>query len=118
MERPKVMSAADGLRFAPLLMLASLGAGTVFAACSTRSGYDDAAPQFTTPDAGKPDAPPGCGFHCSRDLKKVVKECGGNAETTTCGPDQGCGIDTCVDACRSAELSKGSVGCSFWTLPP
>jgi hypothetical protein len=31
----------------------------------------------------------------------------------------GCAEGACIeDACRSAELAKGSVGCSFYTLPP
>jgi IgGFc binding protein len=62
-----------------------------------------------------------CGFRCSRDLKTVMKDCNDGAPeeaVATCGPDEGCGIGKCVDACQAAELSKGSVGCSFWTLPP
>jgi hypothetical protein len=106
------------LRFATMLSCAGLAAAAI-AACSTRSSFEDTTPSFTAPDAAPPDAPPACGFHCSRDLKTVIKSCGGAPdETVACGPDQGCGVDTCVDACTSAELSKGSVGCSFWTLPP
>jgi hypothetical protein len=106
------------MRFASVLTCAALGA-SVFAACSSKdAGFQDTTPPFTGSDAAPPDAPAGCTFHCSRDLKKVVKDCGGVEESTACGPDEGCGIDKCVDACRSAELSKGSVGCSFWTLPP
>lgn len=90
-------------------------------ACSPdREGFgDDRTPAFTEPDAGAPDAP-ACGFSCSRDLKKVYKGCAGQEQEVIaqCSPDQGCGIDSCVDACKSAELSKGSIGCSFWTLPP
>jgi hypothetical protein len=91
----------------------------VVVACGTSRSFSDDPPQLTAPDAGGPDAPPACGFHCSRDLKKVLKGCEGQVqeEETLCPPDQGCGIDKCVDACQSAELSKGSVGCSFWTLP-
>jgi len=110
---------AHALRFAPLLMIATLAAGSLPAGCSNKeSGFEDSSPAFTVVEGGTPDAPPPCGFSCSRDLKKVVKTCDGKEETVTCGPDLGCGIDDCVDACRSAELSKGSVGCSFWTLPP
>ncbi|MDB4939346.1 MAG: hypothetical protein JWP87_6318 [Labilithrix sp.] len=105
------------VRFATLLSCAGLAAVAI-AACSSRSAYDDTTPAFTPPDAAAPDAPVSCGFHCSRDLKKVIKGCAGAEETVVCPPDQGCGIDKCVDACQAAELSKGSVGCSFWTLPP
>jgi IgGFc binding protein len=70
-------------------------------------------------DAGTPDAP-ACGFRCSRDLKKVLKGCDGQSETVVaeCSVDEGCGIDKCVSACDAAALSKGSIGCGFWTLPP
>src|SRR3954468_14755333 len=112
------MTMRQNLRFASVLGCAALAASP-FAACSNKdSGFDDSVTAFTPPDASAPDAPPGCTFHCSRDLKKVVKDCNGVEESTACAPDQGCGVDSCVDACRSAELSKGSVGCSFWTLPP
>jgi len=91
----------------------------VVVACGSSRGFSDDQPQLRPPDAGGPDAPPACGFRCSRDLKKVLRGCEGQPqeEETLCPPDQGCGIDKCVDACQSAELSKGSVGCSFWTLP-
>lgn len=100
-------------------LIASTTTALLVVACGTdRNGFSEDGPAFTGADASAPDAPL-CGFHCSRDLKKVIKSCDtGFEETVTCGPDQGCGVDSCVDACRSAELSKGSVGCSFWTLPP
>ncbi|MBX3224755.1 MAG: IgGFc-binding protein [Labilithrix sp.] len=87
-------------------------------ACSSDRGA------FEGPPGPFPDASPAdgatCSYRCSRDLKKVTRTCDGETEETiaTCGPDQGCGIDKCVDACQAAALSKGSVGCSFWTLPP
>jgi hypothetical protein len=34
-----------------------------------------------------------------------------------CLPNEGCGVDKCVDACTAAAMSKGSAGCSFWTMP-
>ncbi|AKU99508.1 hypothetical protein AKJ09_06172 [Labilithrix luteola] len=52
-------------------------------------------------------------------MKKVLDGCSdGEVVLQECGPGQGCGNGQCVDACASAEMSKGSVGCSFWTLPP
>ena len=97
--------------------------GTAFAtllasACSSeRDGFERPPPPF--PEASLTDGG-ACSYRCSRDLKKVMSTCDGGAEETiaTCGPDEGCGIDRCVDACQAAALSKGSVGCSFWTLPP
>ncbi|MBX3209642.1 MAG: IgGFc-binding protein [Labilithrix sp.] len=103
------------------LVLAGTAITTLpFAACSDdRAGYDDRRQVFIEPDAEPPPSGPSCGFRCSRDLKKVLKGCeGAEVEETTCPPEQGCGVDRCVDACESAALSKGSVGCSFWTLPP
>ncbi|MEA2748189.1 MAG: hypothetical protein QOI41_2332 [Myxococcales bacterium] len=102
-----------------LVVSGALLTALVLGACGSRQGFSDDQPTFTAPDAAPPDPPPACGFHCSRDLKTVLKGCVGQPEEAThCSPDQGCGIDTCVDACQSAEISKGSVGCSFWTLPP
>ena len=93
------------------------------AACSTsREEFAREAPPppaFEEPDAAAPEVPPCQGLSCSRDLKKVLRGCAGSETVVAeCGPDQGCGEGACVDACRSAELSKGSVGCTFWTLPP
>lgn len=103
---------------------ALLGAGTlaalVFAACKDdRDPFSENEAPFAQPEGGLPDAGPGCGFRCSADLKSVIKACpGAPEERTACGPDLGCGVDRCVDACESAALSKGSTGCAFWTLPP
>lgn len=108
------------LRVASLCAGAGLVALTAAACSSSRDNFDDGERQLTPPDAAAPDAPPTCGYSCSRDLKKVLKGCDDAppAVFEACGPDQGCGIDKCVDACQSAELSKGSVGCSFWAVPP
>jgi hypothetical protein len=93
----------------------------VFAACTTdRDAFRNASEVFSEPDASTP-SPDGatCGYRCSRDLKKVIKTCGDTEEDfAVCPPDQGCSVDKCVDACESAAASKGSSGCSFWTLPP
>ncbi len=108
----------SSLRFFSLLALAA-GTAVVVAACSgERQTFPDE-PPLTTPDATAPDAKT-CGYRCSRDLKKVLKGCDGETEQIVeeCSPDQGCGVDKCVDACASAAISKGSVGCSFYTLPP
>jgi hypothetical protein len=113
-------SAAYKHRFGATLACASLGA-IAFAACSNRSSFDDQGPALIAPDGGSDVSvvPPGCEYHCSRDLKQVMKSCGdGGEDIETCGPTEGCGEGHCVDACQAAELSKGSVGCSFWTLPP
>lgn len=110
--------AASALPLALTLALAS-GTAVVVVACSTsRGGFDDGEAPIVTPEAGTVDAKT-CGFRCSRDLKKVLKGCDGEAEQIVeeCGPDQGCGVDRCVDACAAAETSKGSVGCAFYTVP-
>ncbi len=93
-------------------------AALLASACSTdRGGFEGPEPAF--PDASSMDGP-ACGYRCSRDLKSVLGTCDDGAEETiaTCGPDEGCGVDRCVDACQAAALAKGSIGCSFWTLPP
>lgn len=103
--------------YASLLVVS--GALAVAACSSERSGFTGGT-SFTDPDAATfvPDADT-CGFRCSRDLKKVLKGCGDDDGQVVeeCAVGQGCGVDKCVDACTSAELSKGSAGCSFWTLP-
>ena len=74
-------------------------------------------PPLTPDEAGAPECRPT--VSCSRDLKKVLHHnCDGTEESETCGPGLGCGEGKCVEACTSAELSKGSIGCSFATLPP
>ncbi len=95
-----------------------LGATVLAAACTQERPQFDEPPKLTD-DSGTPDSGPSCGYRCSRDLKRVLFQCPGGPEETiaTCGPDQGCGVDSCVDACTSAALSKGSTGCSFWTVP-
>ena len=96
-------------------------AALVLGACgSDRSSFDPAAPPLVTTDSGAEDASASCGFRCSRDLKKVLQHCGDEEDriVAECPTGQGCGNDSCVNACESAALSKGSTGCSFWTLPP
>lgn len=95
---------------------------TVVAACNSgRDSFGDNNPApFETPDSGGPPDAGSCGYRCSPDLKKVLKACDntGTFETVAeCPPNEGCGVDKCVDACTSAAMSKGSAGCSFWTMP-
>ena len=100
-----------------------LGFGLVAAAIVACSGDRDPfdgpdQSRFQETDSGdfEPDA--GCGLRCSRDLKSILSGCEGDETVVqTCGPDQGCGVRSCVDSCEAARISKGSVGCEFWTLP-
>lgn len=92
---------------------------SVAACASSAKGFENGEPTPILADSGSDDAP-ACESQtrCSRDLKKVLRGCeGSEAVVEECGPNQGCGDGKCVDACTSAELSKGSIGCSFWTLP-
>ncbi|AKU98235.1 hypothetical protein AKJ09_04899 [Labilithrix luteola] len=111
-----MLTDARKISFASVVVCTGLAAVT-FAACSSDPTKFDDGPGSLTSDGEAPDAQ-SCGYHCSADLKKVIKGCPGSEEVTSCGPDEGCGVDRCVDACQSAALSKGSIGCSFWTLPP
>ena len=100
--------------------LVAIGAScTLFAAsCSARDGgFTNQKPSLVSDGGGG--LPPCAEVYCSRDLKKVLGRCDGKTETVLaeCGADQGCGAGACVDPCTSAALSKGSTGCSFWTLP-
>ncbi|MBX3212721.1 MAG: IgGFc-binding protein [Labilithrix sp.] len=119
--RSEIMPRAASL-YASVLAPGALLAVIVGACSADRDSFKEPPPPFTEPDAEVPDAPT-CGFRCSRDLKKVLEGCEsdegeGEAEVVReCPLGQGCGVDTCVDACQSAALSKGSAGCSFWTLP-
>ncbi|MDF2695570.1 MAG: hypothetical protein K0S65_3953, partial [Labilithrix sp.] len=100
---------------------ASFGAlALASASCSSsdRRFADDQPIALVPTEAGPPPGPPSCeGKKCSRDLKKVVDGCS-EAVLEECGPGKGCGNGACVDPCTAAELSQGSAGCSFWTLPP
>ncbi|WP_146648552.1 IgGFc-binding protein [Labilithrix luteola] len=92
--------------------------GTIaFAACNSRDGFEEDKAPGLGGDAGTLNQ---CtSFRCSPDLKSVLATCDGGEEVVqTCPAEQGCGDGKCVDACESAKLSKGSIGCSFWTLPP
>lgn len=93
------------------------------AACgsSDRAFEDESdASVFAPVDAQAPDGPTGCNVRrCSRDLRSVLEGCEGSETVVEqCGDDYGCGNGRCVEACMSAELSKGSLGCSFYALPP
>lgn len=100
----------------PSRLACASGILAILAACSTRDGT------FDRPPPGFDEGGPGeCSDRkCSRDLRSVLNACpdAGEAVLQTCPDDKGCGAGTCVDACESARLSKGSIGCSFWTLPP
>ncbi|MBX3211147.1 MAG: IgGFc-binding protein [Labilithrix sp.] len=111
-----------GLRLFGLALLAASVAPSIITACaSERSAFIEeiASPPFDPNDAGEPGECQDT-VRCSRDLKKVLRRrCDGTEEVLReCGPELGCGNGTCVEACTSAELSKGSIGCSFSTLPP
>ncbi len=112
----RIKAASVGGAVLAAVALSVLGAG----ACSgNRVDFTDPSPPFTTLDAGSPEPPDACGFRCSRDLKKVLSGCGPDEDQVVaeCQAGQGCGIDKCVGACDAAALSKGSAGCSFWTMP-
>jgi len=102
-------------RHASLVAVALVAWATVSSACSRRDGFGEDAPALLN-DAGA-DAP--CTERkCSRDLRSIVSACGDEATLEVCTDDRGCGNGACVEPCEAARLSKGSVGCSFWTLPP
>ena len=111
------------IRSTSLIAFVSIGFVFVVSALASCGGRDrafvaDPLNELVPTEAGPPEAPPSCeGLRCSRDLKKVVDGCTEEV-VTECGPDQGCANGTCVDACAAAAVAKGSVGCSFSTLPP
>lgn len=101
----------------PSLAIAS--AIALVAACSSKppGGFEETKPTLPPADAAAADAS-SCGRRCSRDIKSVLEGCGAEEHVAeVCGEDQGCGDGRCVDACLAVQLSKGSVGCEFWTLP-
>jgi len=105
-----------------LLALAGAVSCVLVGACSASNRDFSEGPKAefgSDVDAAPPESP--CKLRCSRDLKSVLRVCDGDPEeklVETCGAGLGCGDGRCVDACLSAELSKGSVGCSFYTVPP
>ncbi|MDF2692679.1 MAG: hypothetical protein K0S65_1062 [Labilithrix sp.] len=102
------------------VLLAGAGCMAFAASCSSRDdGFTNVEDRSLVPDGGGTALPPCAEVYCSRDLKKVLGRCDGKTETVLkeCGADQGCGAGDCVDPCTSAALSKGSTGCSFWTMP-
>lgn len=100
------------------MVLSGALVASVIPACGRdNGGFEELPGEFAIADAG-PDAAECTGqLRCSRDLKKVLRGCD-DSVAEECGPESGCGDGRCVDACTAAELSKGSTGCSFATLPP
>lgn len=87
-------------------------------ACSSKKqGFDEGNQTFES-DAGEEAAAPDCGGRrCSRDLHAVVDDCS-EAVIEECPADRGCAAGACVPACESAAASQGSIGCSFYAIPP
>ncbi|MBX3207133.1 MAG: IgGFc-binding protein [Labilithrix sp.] len=89
-------------------------------ACSRDRGFDEPLRTDFDTDAEAPSPPEECTtVKCSLDLKRVVSGCDDSIVIKECDKGLGCAEGACIeDACRSAELAKGSIGCSFYTLPP
>ncbi len=95
-------------------------------ACSSSNngfGGENSTPGFVDSDAGDAalSSPTGdcAGNHCSRDLKQVLVGCEGQEQVVKeCGDDEACGDGACLPACEAAKVSKGSLGCDFYTIPP
>lgn len=107
------------IRTAACLSALALASLIPMAACSSRdNGFVEDKGQFAQ-DAGDEDsAPVTCGGkRCSRDLHAVVDDCTENV-IQQCPDDQGCAAGACVPACDSAAASQGSIGCSFFAIPP
>jgi IgGFc binding protein len=84
---------------------------------SEKNGFDDA-PNVFQQDVGDEAASPGCGGRrCSRDLHTVVDDCTQEV-IEECSSDRGCAAGACVPACDSVAASQGSIGCSFFAVPP
>ncbi|AKU93860.1 hypothetical protein AKJ09_00524 [Labilithrix luteola] len=117
-QSPKPTRPALRIFVAALGSVAALVLGSAACGSSDRTFAEESDAALLPVEAAAPDAIPSCeGLRCSRDLKKVVDGCSGEV-IRECGPDEGCANGACVDACTAAEVSKGSAGCSFWTLPP
>lgn len=90
-------------------------------ACSSRdNGFDGTPSDLISDDGGVPETGPPqpcAGKKCSRDLHRVVDGCT-EAVLETCGAGNACFDGNCVAACDSAASAQGSIGCSFWTVPP
>ena len=126
MTRSSAVAARDpkgrqmNIRLASSIVVGLVAGSAGFLACSSRDGFDVENQEFEpTLDAGAGPEAASCGIHCSRDLKQVLDGCEGSERVVEqCNADQGCGAGKCVDACTAAELTKGSAGCNFWTVPP
>jgi hypothetical protein len=110
----------------PLLCVAVAAVGV---ACSSRGGQG-----FGDPDAAQDDGGPvvtddsgdllsgdgageaGC-VTCGPDLRTIVT-CGDNVPIGTCAGDNGCAGGTCIPACDAAGLSKSTIGCDYYSVPP
>jgi IgGFc binding protein len=99
---------------------ATLAAIAVNACSSDKPGFTPEPDPISFSDASTPPGPQECTtVRCSRDLKRVVSGCDESIVVKECSEGLGCAEGECIqDACHSAELAKGSIGCSFYTLPP
>ncbi len=115
-ERSRKLVAVSLVRWASAIGTASVA---LAAACTSgnRSLAGDGR-EFEI-DAGSMEAAsPECGGkRCSRDLHSVVDDCT-EAVLEQCSDEHGCAEGACVPACESAAASKGSIGCSFYAIPP
>ena len=90
-------------------------------ACSSdREGYAQAPPSsFSGEEAGAGPEVACTTVKCSRDLRSVLSGCDDTVVVETCATGYACAEGACTpDACKAAEIEKGSTGCAFHTLPP
>ena len=94
-----------------MLLLAAM------ACSSSKRGFDDGPKGFES-DAGEDAPASSCGGRrCSRDLHRIVDDCT-EAVIEECPGELGCSAGACIPACDSAAASQGSIGCSFYAVPP
>ncbi len=89
-----------------------IAAGLLLAACSGSPLNPNGAPVLDSEGGREP-----CGQACSPDLKSIVSACDGTL-VRACENGLGCANGECIRACDAVDVSKGSYGCSFYTLPP
>jgi hypothetical protein len=65
-------------------------------------------------EAGSPD-PGFCPVTCSDDKRSIIDRCRSGV-TLACSPTQECSDGRCVDACKSAEEGKASIGCDYYAV--
>ena len=107
----------------PLVCVVAVAAVGMACGSKHHGPFDGPDADMTMPDdeAGVIDPTDGGGeancLTCAADLKTIVT-CGDNVPVGTCAGTDGCAGGSCIPSCDAAALSKSTIGCDYYSIPP